>query len=181
MAAPKPPTEQEVALADAEGLMGLWLHTRQYFAKASSEEPITREDEQQFLEMKSQVTKAQRTVAPRIPADAGFGADKMIDLLRQSISISHLRGLPRPDRTAIMAQWHSVFIYLCRSVGALKFIAEGWQPRVKQKGAGANISDLKKAAAKKGSDEKSAMLSPKLWIALVLIAAAGYVLYTRLK
>ena len=114
-----------------------------------------------------------------MPADAGFGADKMIDLLRQSISISHLRGLPRPDRTAIMAQWHSVFIYLCRSVGALKFIAEGWQPTVKHKGAGANISDLKKAAAKKGDSAGGGFFSPKVLVAVALIAVAAWFVYSR--
>jgi hypothetical protein len=179
MAAPKPPTPEETALAEAENLLGLWLRTRQFFAKANTEDPITREEEQQFLEMKSEVTKVQRTVAPKIPADAGFGSEKMIELLRQSISIGHLRGLPRADRMGIMAQWHSVFIYMCRAVGALKFIAEGWQPRAKQKDGGANISDLKKAAAKKGDKEPSVLASPKTYIALILIAAAAFFVYRQ--
>ncbi len=154
--------------------MALWVRTKAYFAKANTEEPITREDEQQFLELKSEITKYQRTVAPKMPADVGFGADKMTDLLRQSISISHLRGLPRPDRVVMFGTWHHVFIQMCRAVGALKFISEGYTPPARQKGTGgANISDLKKAAAKKGDGEGGGG-KVKIVVALVLIAAAVY-------
>lgn len=161
--------------------MGLWLRTRQFFAKANTEEPITREDEQQFLEMKSEITKYQRTVTPKMPAKVGFGGERMTELLRQSISISHLRGLPKSDRTALLSTWHLVFILLTRAVGALKFIAEGYTPSQAAKGAGgSNISDLKKAAGKK-SGEKPAWLTPKFWIILVLVAGGVYLAYVRLQ
>ena len=162
--------------------MGLWLRTRQFFAKANAEEPITREDEQQFLEMKSEITKYQRTVTPKMPANVSFGGDRMTELLRQSISISHLRGLPKPDRMALLSTWHTVFILLTRAVGALKFIAEGYTPSQSgSKGAGgSNISDLKKAAAKK-SGEKPAWMTPKFCIILVLVGGGVYFAYMRLQ
>ncbi len=175
---PKPPSPQELALADAEHLMELWMLTRQYFQKANTEDPITREDEQQFLEMKSDITKYQRTVTPKMPPGVSYGAERMTDLLRQSISISHLRGLPKPDRVALIITWHSVFIQLTRAVGALKFISEGWIPQAQQKTGGSNISDLKKAAGKK-TGEKAAWMKPKFWVMLIALVAAGWYAYTK--
>ena len=65
MAAPKPPTPEETALADAENLLGLWLRTRQFFAKANTEEPITREEEQQFQARFQDSLAPARAVASR--------------------------------------------------------------------------------------------------------------------
>ncbi|PKO18678.1 hypothetical protein CVU37_04640 [candidate division BRC1 bacterium HGW-BRC1-1] len=177
---PKPPSPQELALADAEHLMELWMLTRQYFQKANTEDPITREDEQQFLEMKSDITKYQRTVTPKMPEGVSYGAERMTDLLRQSISISHLRGLPKPDRVALIITWHSVFIQLTRAVGSLKFISEGWIPRAQQKTGGSNISDLKKAAGKK-TGEKAAWTKPKFWVIVVFVIVGGWFAYQRLQ
>src|SRR5687767_1477136 len=103
--AEKPPSPNEAALTEAQNLMQLWLRTKAYFAKANNEEPITREDEQVFLETKSEISKFQRTLTPKLPQDVSFGADRMQDLLRQSISIGHLRNLPKADRAMLMANW----------------------------------------------------------------------------
>lgn len=177
MASNKPPTPQEMALNEAQSLMQLWLKTKTFFGKANTEDPISREEEQAFLESKSEISKYIRTLAPKLPADVQFGGEKIQDLLRQSISIGHLRSLPRADRQTLMSTWHQIFIQISRSAGALQFIAEGYMPPPKQQkggqGAGGNISDLKKAASnKKGADKSSFFKSKGLWVVLILIAAA---------
>lgn len=172
MAAPKPPTPNEVALTEAQHLIQLWLRTKQFFAKANNEEPITRDDEQVFLETKSDISRLQRTLGSKLPHDIGFAADKMQDLLRQSISIAHLRNLPKADRQGLMQSWHLVFINLSRAAGALQFLVEGYIPPPRTKtGKGSNIGDMKKAA---GAKEKKALpfLTGKFWLVLLLLAGA---------
>ena len=180
--APKPPTPHEAALAEAQNLMQLWLRTKTFFAKANTEDPVGREDEQSFLETKSEVSKYQRTLGPKLPSDVTFGAEKMQDLLRQSISIGHLRALPKPDRQMLMYNWHMVFTYLSRAVGALQFLVEGYNPppkAAKGKG-GSNISQLKGAAS--GSKEKKgSFISGKTIAIIILFAVAGYMVFNAMK
>ena len=182
MAAQKPPSPSEVALAEAQNLLQLWMNTKSSFAKANSEEEITREDEQSFLETKSEISRYQRTLTPKLPEGVTFGADRMQELLRQSISIGHLRNLPKVDRTNLLVQWHYVFVFLSRAVGAMQFMTEGYvpPPRVKSKG-GSNISELKKGVGGKGGEGGSKAAGFfKVVIALVLIGGAIYFLMKRL-
>lgn len=175
----KPPSPLEVTLSEAQVLVNLWLKTRAFFAKSNTEDPIGREEEQAFLESKSEISRCQRALSAKIPPDAVFPGDKMVDLLRQSISIGHLRALPKADRQTLMANWHAVFVQLCRSVGALQFMVEGYIPpeRAKKTSSG-NISELKRAAATGDKGKKKSggggFLSPKMIVIIVLFAVAGY-------
>jgi hypothetical protein len=170
---PKPPTQAEAALAEAQALLQLWLKAKGFLAKATTEDPITREEEQVFLETKSAISKYQRTMINKVPPDISFGADKMQDILRQSISINHLRGLPKADKQTLAANWHHAFIHLNRAMGCLQFLAEGFvpPPRVKQQGSG--IKDMKGAAASKEAPKKKGVLArPGTWIFLALAGGA---------
>ena len=181
MAAPKPPTQNELALADAQHLMQLWLKTKVFLTKATTEDPITREEEQAFLESKSELSKYLRTLTSKLPEGIAFGPEKMQELLRQSISIGHLRGLPRPDKQALISQWHHVFVHLSRVTGAIQFLVEGYIPTQRAKGkSGASLSELKKAAGKE-EKEPSIFAQPKLYIVLVLIGVAVFFLMKRLQ
>jgi hypothetical protein len=110
-------------------------------------------------------------LGPKLPKEVGYGADKMQEILRQSISISHLRGLPKTDKATLMGTWHLVFINLSRAVGALQFLAEGYVPGERAKVAGSNVSDLKKGSgATKAEEKKSLLKSGKFWVVVIIIA-----------
>ena len=174
-AAPKPPSSAEAALNDAQNLMQLWLRAKQFLAKATTEEPITREDEQVFLETKSEISKVQRSIGQKLPADVSFGADRMQEILRQSISINHLRNLPKADKQSLASNWHYVFINLSRAMGALGFLAEGYVPPPRQAKQGSGIKDMKGAAAGKAEvKKKGALKKPSTYIILIIIGAAVY-------
>ena len=178
MAAPKPPTPHEVALAEAQNLIQLWLRTKQYFSKANNEEPIAREDEQAFLETKSDISRLSRTLSTKMPVSVSFGGQQMQELLRQSISIGHLRNLPKTDRQQLMAQWHQVFIYLSQAAGALQFMVEGYTPPERaKKGSGTDIKELKKGAHGGAEQKKNPILTGKFWFVLLLLAGAGFAVY----
>jgi hypothetical protein len=182
----RPPTPQELALADAQHLMQLWMKTKMFLMRALAEDAITRDEEQSFLETKSEISKYQRTLGQKLPANISYAGDRMQEMLRQSISIGHLRGLPRPDKQHLLINWHHVFIHLARAVGALQLLVEGYVPAIKQKtGSGSSLAELKKGvgggAGSKPAKGPNPILQPKLWIALALIGAAAYVLWKRLS
>jgi len=181
MAAPKPPSPAEVALGDAQTLLQLWLKTRGFLNKATTEEPVTRDDEQQFLETKSEVSKYQRTVATKLPPDVSFGADRMQEILRQSISIGHLRALPKNDKNNLIVNWHYVFINLSRALGCLQFLAEGYVPPPRVRTGGTGIKDMKGAARSESEKPKpkGALKKPSTYIILAIIGAAVYFVMNR--
>jgi hypothetical protein len=182
MAAPKPPTQNELALTEAQNLIQLWLRTKAYFIKANNEDPISRDEEQAFLETKSDISRLQRILGSKVPADIGFGADKMQDLLRQSISIGHLRNLPKADRTQLMQAWHQVFIYLSRAAGAMQFLVEGYvQPIRAKKGGGTNINELKKGSGGGKEGKTNPLLTGKFWFVILLLAGAAYAVMRNFK
>lgn len=167
-----------MALAEAQNLIQLWLRTKQYFTKANNEEPITREEEQAFLETKSDISRLQRIMGTKIPADIGFGGQQMQELLRQSISIGHLRNLPKTDRQGLMQQWHLVFMYLSRAAGAMQFMVEGYvQPQRAKKGSGTNINELKKGAHAGGEKKTNFLLTGKFWLVVLLLAGVAFAVY----
>lgn len=160
--------------------MQLWLRTKAYFVKANTDDPVSPEEERAFLDIKSEIQRLQRILRGKLIANITFGAEKMQDLLKQSISIKHLRELPRADRQGLLNAWHFVFIHLGRATGALQFIAEGYVPPQRAKtGSGGNISDLKKGAAKTAPKEKPPIV--KIIVVLVLLIVAVVVLGKRLN
>lgn len=174
MAKPQQPDPTQIALGEAQSLLQLWLKVKAFLIKSQSEQPVSPEEEQIFLETKSDVSRMQRLLATKVPTDIGYGADKITDLLKQSISINHLRALPKNDRTTLMNNWHAAFVLISRAVGALQFISEGYTHVAKVKGASGNISEMKKAAATQTEEKGGLLKSPLVYVIVIAAAAAGY-------
>jgi hypothetical protein len=155
--------EIQTALDDFQKLLRLWLEFRTYFQKSFTNEPISHEDEQRFLEIKSAVAKYHRTLAQRFKDDdfVYYGGDQLSELLRQSISVMHIRGLPIPDRRTLYQSWHYVYIYLARMVGALRFVAEGYIPLKKLKES-SSVSSIKSMAGSRGERQRGVTKKDKL-------------------
>ncbi len=176
--AQKPPTPAEANLAEAQHLLQLWVKMKAYLAKAETQEPLSREDEQGFLDTKSEISRAQRSVYSKLPLGVNFAADRLQEILRQAISLTSIRALPKNDRAVFMGLWHSVFIYLSQTVGAFQFVAEGYVPPPRTVKAGTGIKDMKGAAgAKVEKKKKSVLKSPLAWIVFMGAAAAAFYLF----
>jgi hypothetical protein len=99
----------------------------------------------------------------------------------------HIRALPVPDRRTLYQTWHSVYIYLARMAGALRFIAEGYVLRRKVKETGSSVSSIKSMAGSRGEKmrgkvEKGSKLNAKTiksyaTVAILFLALAGAVYF----
>lgn len=179
MASSKVEMANEQALQESQQLLQLWLQTKGFLARAFTETPVSQEEERAFLETKSAVSQYTRTVSQKLPSDVKIGGEKMQDLLRQAISISHLRGLPKADKQTIISNWHAAFISLARAVGCLQLISQGYVPTVKEAKSGTGIRDLKGG----GATKKKAAGSGKKWVMRIIIlgAIAAAVYYFKNK
>ncbi len=174
----------QVIAANLEGfknLLQLWVSFRKYFQRSFTSEPISRQEEQDFLELKSTLAKSYRALAQRSNELFYYGGDKILEILRQSISVGHLRALPIGDKRMLYTSWHTVFVYLSRTVGAYRFLAEGFVPLLREKKEGMVSVAKIKAMAGTGGDRVGEKLkggqgsfeflaSKNLWIILGIVA-----------
>ena len=140
-------------------LLGQWVRYRQHYYRAVSEDQITAEEEKDFLELASTITQNVRRLGQRVDSrQFPFRKDEILSQLKRSISIKSLRDLPAPDKATFYKEWHISALYLSRTVGALKFIAEGYTPP----------AEKTKKGGKKG--KKKLPLVP---IIIAIVALAG--------
>jgi hypothetical protein len=176
MAPSKTDLANEAALQESQQLLNLWLQIKNYLAKAFTDTPVEPQEERSFLEAKSAVSQYTRTVSQKLPPEVQIGGERMQDLMRQAISISHLRSLPKADKQVLISNWHAAFISLARAVGCLQFIVEGYQPQPKAAKARPGMRGGQ-VAKKKASANWGGRI--KLVIILALIAGAVYYLMNR--
>ena len=174
----------QVIAANLEGfkkLLQLWVSFRKYFQRSFTSEPISRQEEQDFLELKSTLAKSYRALAQRSNELFYYGGDKILEILRQSISVGHLRALPIGDKRTLYTNWHTVFVYLSRTVGAYRFLAEGFVPLVREKREGmVSVAKIKAMAGtggdrlgkkvKGGQGSFEFLASKNIWIILAIVA-----------
>jgi len=123
------PREIQDNLELAETLLAQWLRFRQFYYKGISPEPITPDDETQFLEATSGIAQNIRKLGQRIDDKKfPFRKEEISSQLKGAISISHFRAMPENDQKVYYREWHKSLVYLSRTVGALKFQNEGYRP-----------------------------------------------------
>ncbi len=135
------PAEVQEAAGVVHSMLEQWLGFKRFFLKAFTTEPLAPDDESTFLEVKAQLARSMRSLGEKInEKEFYFGGDKANALLRQCVSVNHLRSLPFPDRRLLYKDWHTVFVHLSRTVGAFKFLAEGYVPPPKKMAPGGNAT-----------------------------------------
>jgi hypothetical protein len=159
--------EAENYLQEAKQLHEFWTTFRSYIDKAFlTEEAITREEETRFLDSKSTTTRLVRSLGSGLPPELRFGGDKLVELLKSSISIQHFRSVPESERDQFIAQWHSIWLQIVRTIGGLEYISAG-NKFVASKNAGAA------SGMKRGKKSKKNAKMKKIIIGIVVLAAAG--------
>ena len=161
-------------LEDLGSLMEIWSKFRKYFLRSFAQDPIAHEEEEDFLEVKSNIARYQRVIRQKIQDELYYGADQMQELLRQSISISHLRTLPVNDRQELYKKWHATWVALTRTLGAFKFFDEVGYVHVPKKGEAAlSVADLKRGGKKLKTDENTPFFKSKVFLAIAALVIIG--------
>jgi hypothetical protein len=148
-----------------------WSEFRKTIRRAFANQPVGANEEQHFLELKSNLARLQRIMAQRLPEGFRYGAKGMTELMAQAISISSLREMPTPDKKAIYGRWHQVHISLQHLLGMLDLLGEGYP--VKFEAAKAKSGNIKEDIGLTGDNKKSGDAKKKAILVVVLIAAAG--------
>ncbi|CAN5259724.1 hypothetical protein BH09SUM1_BH09SUM1_25040 [soil metagenome] len=158
------PKEIQENLELAQNLLGQWLRYRQFYLKGISGESISPDEETQFLETTSAVAQNIRKLGQRIDEKQWpFRKEEISNQLKGTISIGHFGAIPEADQKKFYNEWHVNMLYLSRTVGALKFMNEGYVP-APPKVAG---------VAKKGAKGKAGGAMMKKVVILIVLAAAA--------
>lgn len=112
-------------------LYDLWVKLRQAMDRATSGEVISREEENEFLRIKSDGTKYHRILKGKLSDQKTkikkleFNYDRMVEMFRGTISVAHIRNLPEADQTKMRSDWHRIAIQLQFILGAYEFLQSG--------------------------------------------------------
>jgi hypothetical protein len=109
-------------------LLDLWMRTRLVFIKAFGNQPIDDAQENAYLELKSEIQRLYRTISENITSGLMFDGDKMIETMKNAISMDQLRQQAAKERQSYLATWHQIYIRLTRTLGALEVINAGYYP-----------------------------------------------------
>ena len=124
------PKELQENLDLAQQTLGQWLRYRQFFRKGISDEPISAQEEQEFLETTSAIAQNLRKLGQRIDEKKfPFRKTEIAAQLKSTMSISQFRNMAEADRKKFYKEWHISLLHLTRTVGALKFMTEGYRPK----------------------------------------------------
>lgn len=154
----------------AQNILGLWLRYRQFYLKGISSEPISPEDESQFLSTTSTLAQTMRKLAQRVDEKKYMLKQNDVSaLLKRTISIQYFRNLSPADQKAFYREWHTCAVYLSRAVGTFKFLSEGYVPPPPKPVAG-------KGGKGKGKSKLPVPLPVLIGGAIVLIVGAVFFL-----
>jgi hypothetical protein len=114
----------------AKKLLELWMRTKLAFQKAFGEGTISPEHENAYLQLKSEISRIYRNIAEQLPKGLLFDGDKMMEMLKNAMTMEHLHSIPVSERHRLYASWHNVYIKLTRTLGALEIMRSGYYPHL---------------------------------------------------
>jgi len=114
----------------SEKLLGFWMRIKLVFMKAFSEGEIAPDQESAYLQLKSEISRLNRGLSDKLTTGLKFEGEKMMEMLKNAMTMEHLRSQPISEKQNIYATWHRLFIKLTRTLGALEVMQMGYHPAV---------------------------------------------------
>jgi len=116
--------EQENRLKDIRSFLELWIQFHKAYKRAYRGEDLSREDETEFLKMKSSLARRHAMLMASLGTDY-IGAETIRPILNQTVTLRHMSKL-RPEHYELIERaWHNTYIHLTESVGHLRFLLNG--------------------------------------------------------
>lgn len=111
-------------------LLEAWMRIKLIFQKAFGEGPITPEHENVYLQLKSEVSRLYRLVSDRLPRGLAFDGDKMMEMLKNAMTMEHLNNQSAGERQTYYSNWHRIYLKITRALGALEVMKSGYYPHM---------------------------------------------------
>lgn len=124
------PKEVEELHHLVKSLLETWMNIKLVIQKAFGKNPITKEHESAFLNLKSNLSRTYRLISDRLPKDLQFEGDQMIEMMKNATTMEHLHALPLSEKRNVFSKWHEIYVLMTRTFGALEVINEGYYPRL---------------------------------------------------
>jgi len=151
-------TAAQALLPDAQQLLRQWESLRTLALMGLDPNAhIGGEQERNFLDLKSAISTAGKPIQATLPKELSFNEGKISSILKNCVSLSHLRGIGDKDRETLLADWHEVWLQLTRSVGGIEMVSQGWKPLEKKSGA-TTIAGIKGRKKAKGFGAKQIVI-----------------------
>ena len=149
----------------AQTILSQWIRFRQYYHKGISDQEIAPDDEAEFLETKSAIAQNVRKLGQKLDGKKfNFRQNEISNLLKTMVSMHGFRNMPEPDRKTFYKDWHASLMYLSRTVGAFKFLSEGYVPP-------GLVAKGKKG--KKGGSKNTVKIVVGIVVALAVVVGIG--------
>ena len=128
---PLSPPEVEELDENVKKLLELWMNTKLAFIKAfDNRSELSREHEGAYLNLKSDLSRIYRIMSEKLPKGLLFEGEKMIDMLKNAMTMETLRQFPPSERQNYYKTWHNIYIRLTRTLGALDVMKAGYYPHL---------------------------------------------------
>lgn len=111
-------------------LLEAWMRIKLIFQKAFGDGPLTPEHENAYLQLKSEVSRLYRLVSDRLPRGLAFDGDKMMEMLKNAMTMEHLHNQSASERQGYYSTWHRIYLKITRALGALEVMKSGYYPHM---------------------------------------------------
>ncbi|MFC1601190.1 hypothetical protein ACFL34_02445 [Candidatus Sumerlaeota bacterium] len=118
--------------ADLARLMREWLAAKDMLLKSFLGKEITDDDERTFLDLKTSLSRLSRQVSARTPEYLDVGATEIAKIIKAGVNLKVLGQLPTITKKDLYGKWHTAFMQMNRTKGALGFFSEGYRPSRKR-------------------------------------------------
>ncbi len=127
---PLTPPDVEQLHESIKKLLELWMRTKLVFQKAFGEGPLGPEHEAGYMQLKSEISRIYRGVAAQLPKGLQFDGDRMMEMLKNAMTMEHLSNQPLQERQNYFSSWHGIYIKLTRTLGSLEVMRSGYYPHL---------------------------------------------------
>lgn len=111
-------------------LLEIWMRIKLAIQRSFGKEPISAEQEQAFLKLKSDLSRLYRKVGDKLPPELGFEGDEMIEMMKNATTMANVQQLPLTEKRNIFSKWHRIYVLMTRAFGAMEVMNEGYHPRL---------------------------------------------------
>jgi hypothetical protein len=116
-------TAFEENLKEIRSFLELWLQFHKAYKRAYRGEDISREDEAEFLKMKSTLARRHAMLVQRL-GDDYIGVEPIRPLLSETVTLRHMGKLRPEHYERIERAWHYTYIRLNESIGHLRYLVD---------------------------------------------------------